>query len=84
MKEGDIQMTQLFMNAFFAVRGFHGNLFERARTERGASMVEYALLVGLIAVVAVVAIAALGGGISGLFSNANKCVGGLNTASANC
>ncbi len=46
----------------------HGSLFERARTERGASMVEYALLVGLIAVVAVVAVAALGGGISGLFS----------------
>ena len=41
-------------------------------------MVEYALLVGLIAVVAVVAIAALGGGIKGLFSNANNCVG--NTA----
>ena len=54
-------MTELFLNAFFAVRGFHGNLLERARTERGASMVEYALLVGLIAVVAVVAIAALGG-----------------------
>jgi Flp pilus assembly pilin Flp len=38
-------------------------------------MVEYALLVGLIAVVAVVAIAALGGSISGLFSSANNCVG---------
>ena len=35
-------------------------------------MVEYALLVGLIAVVAVVAITALGGGISGLFSSANN------------
>jgi Flp pilus assembly pilin Flp len=43
-------------------------------------MVEYALLVGLIAVVAVVAIAALGGGISSLFSNANTCVGGLNAS----
>jgi pilus assembly protein Flp/PilA len=72
-------MTELFLNAFLTVRGFHGNLLERARTERGASMVEYALLVGLIAVVAVVAIAALGGGISGLFSNANKCVGGLSS-----
>ena len=71
-------MTELFLNAFFAVRGFHGNLLERARTERGASMVEYALLVGLIAVVA---IAALGGGISNLFKNANTCVGGLNSTS---
>jgi Flp pilus assembly pilin Flp len=43
-------------------------------------MVEYALLVGLIAVVAVVAIAWLGGGISNLFSTSNTCLGGLNTA----
>jgi pilus assembly protein Flp/PilA len=76
-----IEMLGYFINAYFAVRGAHGALLERARTERGASMVEYALLVGLIAVVAVVAIAALGGGISGLFSNANKCVGGLNATS---
>jgi pilus assembly protein Flp/PilA len=72
-------MTELFLNAFFAVRGFHGNLLERARTERGASMVEYALLVGLIAVVAVVAVSLLGGGIKNLFSNANSCVGSLTS-----
>jgi pilus assembly protein Flp/PilA len=78
-REGNEGMTELFLNAFFAVRGFHSNLLERARTERGASMVEYALLVGLIAVVAVVAVAALGGGIKGLFNSANTCVGGLNS-----
>jgi pilus assembly protein Flp/PilA len=83
--EEGYQMTGLFVNAFFAVRGFHGNLFERARTERGASMVEYALLVGLIAIVAVVAVVALGGGIKDLFSSANNCVGGINSgATANC
>jgi pilus assembly protein Flp/PilA len=71
----------MFLNAFLAVQGAHHNLLERARTERGASMVEYALLVGLIAVVAVVAIQALGGGIANLFGNANTCVGGLNAAS---
>ena len=71
-------MLGMFMNAFVAVRTAHGSLFDRPRTERGASMVEYALLVGLIAVVAVVAVAALGGGISGLFGSANNCVGGLN------
>jgi pilus assembly protein Flp/PilA len=74
-------MLGMFLNAFVTVRTAHGTLFDRARTERGASMVEYALLVGLIAVVAVVAVAALGGGISGLFSTANTCVGGLNSAS---
>jgi pilus assembly protein Flp/PilA len=80
-REGNEGMTELFLNAFFAVRGYHSNLLERARTERGASMVEYALLVGLIAVVAVVAVAALGGGIKGLFNSANTCVGGLNSTS---
>jgi pilus assembly protein Flp/PilA len=74
-------MFELFVNAFVAVKGAPGSLLERARSERGASMVEYALLVGLIAVVAVVAVAALGGGISGLFSSANSCVGGLNSTS---
>jgi pilus assembly protein Flp/PilA len=75
-------MTELFLNAFFAVRGLHADMLERARTERGASMVEYALLVGLIAVVAVIAVAALGGGIKGLFSSANSCVNTLS--STNC
>jgi pilus assembly protein Flp/PilA len=77
-------MTELFLNAFIAVRGFHDNLLTRAKTERGASMVEYALLVGLIAIVAVVAVMWLGGGIKNLFSSANSCVGGLNTASTSC
>jgi len=74
-------MVEMFVQVFSMVRLAHGSLLERARTERGASMVEYALLVGLIAVVAVVAVAALGGGISGLFSSANNCVGGLNGSS---
>ena len=70
-------MLGMFINAFSRSAAAHGALFERARTECGASMVEYALLVGLIAVVAVIAIAALGGGISHLFSNTNTCLAGL-------
>jgi pilus assembly protein Flp/PilA len=65
-------MTQLFINAFVAVRGVNSSLFQRARSERGASMVEYALLVGLIAVVSVVIITALGGTVEGIFTNANS------------
>ena len=75
-------MPGAFMNAFPTVRAAHGTLFERARTERGASMVEYALLVGLIAVVAVVAVAALGGGISHLFSSTNTCLAGMPSTSS--
>jgi Flp pilus assembly pilin Flp len=67
-------MTELFIKAFFAVRGANTTLLQRARTERGASMVEYALLVGLIAVVSVVIIGALGGTVHGIFSNANTAI----------
>jgi Flp pilus assembly pilin Flp len=74
-------MTQLFLNAFVAVQGAHRHMLERARTERGASMVEYALLVGLIAVVAVVVVSLLGHSIANLFSNANNCVSTLSTTS---
>lgn len=72
-------MTAMFLNALFAVKTARGSLVGRAGIERGASMVEYALLVGLIAVVAVVAIAALSGGITHLFSSSNSCLGGLNS-----
>ena len=37
------------------------------KSERGATAVEYGLLVGLIAVAIIVAVAALGGKLSGLF-----------------
>jgi pilus assembly protein Flp/PilA len=75
-------MTELFMNVFVAVRSAHSSMLGRARTERGASMVEYALLVGLIAVVAVVAVGLLGGGIANLFGGASNCVNSLG--STNC
>jgi pilus assembly protein Flp/PilA len=38
-----------------------------ARTERGASAVEYGLLVALIAIVIIVGVTALGGSINNLF-----------------
>ncbi len=40
-----------------------------AKTERGASMVEYGLLIALIAVIAVVAVTALGNNTSKKFSS---------------
>ena len=44
--------------------------------ERGASLVEYALLVALIAVVCIVAIAFLGGSASSKFSTVGSAVAG--------
>jgi pilus assembly protein Flp/PilA len=40
--------------------------------ERGASMVEYGLLLALIAVIAIVAVKALGGSVSTKFSTVNS------------
>lgn len=45
------------------------------REERGATAVEYGLIVGLIAVVIIVAVGVLGGTLSGLFENINTCIG---------
>ena len=46
-----------------------------ARDERGASLVEYALLVALIAVICIVAIAFLGKSASSKFSTVGSSVG---------
>jgi len=44
-------------------------LASHTRTERGASLVEYALLVALIAVVCIAAVTVLGGNIKGNFED---------------
>ena len=53
-------------------------LFSRAvtRTERGASAVEYGLLVSLIAIVIIVAVTLLGTKLSGVF---NKTANSINS-----
>ncbi len=48
----------------------------QAKTERGASLVEYALLVALIAVVCIAAVSALGGAASDKFSEVGSAVEG--------
>lgn len=50
-----------------------------ARSERGASMVEYALLVSLIAVVAITAVTTLGTSITGQFTNASNAISNAGT-----
>lgn len=44
-------------------------LTSRLRREEGASMVEYALLVALIAIIALVAVSVTGEKVSGVFSD---------------
>ena len=48
----------------------------QAKTERGASLVEYALLVALIAVVCIAAVTLLGTNASKKFSNVSSAIGG--------
>jgi pilus assembly protein Flp/PilA len=78
-KEGELKMTVLFMQAFATVKSLHSTVLDRARSERGASMVEYALLVGLIAIVAVLAVTFLGQQIEGLFNSAGNTLSGVNS-----
>ena len=48
--------------------------FQARITERGATAVEYGLMVALIAIVIIVAVALLGGNLSGVF---NKVAGSV-------
>jgi pilus assembly protein Flp/PilA len=59
----------------------HLAAYLRARygtTERGASLVEYALLVALIAVVCIAAITFLGQAVSSKFSSVGSSIDGAN------
>ncbi len=47
----------------------------QAKTDRGASLVEYALLVALIAVVCIAAVTLLGDAASGKFEEVGSAVG---------
>ena len=48
------------------------------KNEKGASLVEYALLVALIAIVALTALTQLGNQVSNTFSNIGSQLGGAN------
>jgi len=51
------------------------------KSDRGATMVEYGLLIVLIAIVAAIGAFALGGGLNTLFDKVAKC---LATPSSGC
>ena len=52
------------------------------RNERGATAVEYGLMVGLIAVVIIVAVTALGGQLTGLFESVTDGLDGATAPAA--
>ncbi|RAX48157.1 Flp family type IVb pilin [Arthrobacter sp. AQ5-05] len=58
-------MNTLFANIYLGLYTVAGKL---RREEKGATAVEYGLMVALIAVAIIVTVAALGGALSGLFA----------------
>lgn len=61
--------SAFFMSILFGIR----DRFE-GRSERGATAVEYGLMVGLIAVVIIGTVIALGGKLNGLFSTVEQAL----------
>lgn len=56
----------------------------RIENDRGATAVEYGLMVALIAVVIVGSVALLGGTLDTNFTSTNDCLTTANTATPNC
>jgi pilus assembly protein Flp/PilA len=61
-------MNKLFFSLYVLAHSVPDRL---KREDRGATAVEYGLLVGLIAVVIIVAVVALGGKLNGMFEGVN-------------
>jgi pilus assembly protein Flp/PilA len=64
----------MFLRAYTGVTTWWTGLKARAADEGGATAVEYALMVALIAVVIIAAVAFLGRSASQQFSNVGGCV----------
>jgi pilus assembly protein Flp/PilA len=67
----------MFLRAYTSVAAWWNTLPARAREERGATAVEYALMLALIAIVIVAAVAFLGHAVSNKFSTVGS---GVNNA----
>jgi pilus assembly protein Flp/PilA len=64
----------MFLRAYTAVSMWWGDLKDRAQEEGGATAVEYALMVALIAVVIIAAVALIGKSASTQFNSVGGCV----------
>jgi pilus assembly protein Flp/PilA len=61
---------------FITLVAFAQDRLERVREEKGATAVEYGLMVGLIAVVIIAVVTTLGGQLQGLFQRVVTALGG--------
>lgn len=67
-------MSQAAATYFFTLYALVNDRFED-RKDRGATAVEYGLMVGLIAVAIIVIVATLGGQLNGLFTEVSTRLG---------
>lgn len=68
-------MNQLYF-AMATMQAFFNDRFD-GRKDRGATAVEYGLMVGLIAVVIIAAVIALGGNLNTIFDGVGTSVGSV-------
>ena len=68
----------MFTRLYTGVTTWWNDLKERAQEERGATAVEYALMVALIAVVIIAAVSLLGTNASSKFQTVAETVGGAS------
>jgi pilus assembly protein Flp/PilA len=71
----------MFLRSYVAVNTWWDGLKARAQEERGATAVEYALMVALIAVVIIVAVTALGGAAEESFTQTGTAISDSNAGS---
>jgi pilus assembly protein Flp/PilA len=62
-------MMTAYFKAVAAVEAFNKHMRALRKDESGASMIEYALLAGLISIAAIVAITAVGGKVNDVFGS---------------
>ncbi len=66
-------MSDAFLRLYVSAVSFVQDRYSRSK-DRGATAVEYGLLVGLIAVAIVVIVGTLGGKLSGLFTTVSNAL----------
>jgi Flp pilus assembly pilin Flp len=73
-------LIDLSARALLVVQGAPATVLERSHSDQGASTVQYALLVAVMALAVALLVALLGSGAKDLFSSAHSCANGLTTA----
>ncbi len=72
-------MLNLLTNPLATLATLYSFAEDRLKQEKGATAVEYGLMVGLIAVVIITAVALLGTKLDGLFDSIGSQLGGATT-----